>query len=446
MWQQFMVKLLSWGHYPHHPQHAHAISWAGDAALTLAEITRSQENSLAYGFGRSYGDSCLAASNHIILTQSMNRIIAVDWSTGIICAQAGLSFADLIEIILPHGWFLPVTPGTKYVSLGGAVANDVHGKNHHVMGTFGCHVRRIFIYRSEEGIVECSPTVRPELFTASIGGLGLTGVILSVELQLRRVESTQIDQTSIRFGGVDEFFDLSKSHDQTHEYTVAWIDCLAKGRNAGRGHLIVGNHSQENPNHSPLQAAPTHGVSVPFAPPFSLVNGLSLRTFNTLYYHRQRQQTVHSSVNYDPFFYPLDRLKKWNRMYGKAGFQQYQCVIPHQEGTDIIKTILREIAKSGSGSFLAVLKQCGEMHSPGLLSFPLHGVSLALDFPQIEEKNIKLFNILDSIVHEAGGRLYPAKDAHMSARHFQHAYPRWEEIETLRDPKLLSQFWQRVTQ
>ncbi|WP_410209786.1 FAD-binding protein [Aquirhabdus sp.] len=444
-----MADLLSWGRYPHHPQHPQAVYWADDVAPALSGIVDSHATSLPYGMGRSYGDSCLAASNHVIMTQGMNRILAADWKTGVILAQAGLSFADIIQIALPRGWFLPVTPGTKYVSLGGAVANDVHGKNHHVMGTFGRHVLRLFLYRSDEGMLECSRQIRPNLFAATIGGLGLTGVIVAVEFQLRPVVTSNINQTSIRFGRLQDFFQLSASHDQSHEYTVAWVDCLATGQHAGRGHFIAGNHAlkDEAPySHTDLKLAPSKGFKMPFDPPFSLVNSLSLRAFNTLYYHRQLQERIDSRVNYDPFFYPLDGIKQWNRMYGRAGFQQYQCVIPEQDGQAVIAGIMQEIAKSGTGSFLAVLKQCGDIVSPGLLSFPLHGVSLALDFPQHDQKNTLLFNRLDALVHEAGGRLYPAKDAHMSAAHFQKAYPQWSTIEAIRDPKLLSQFWQRVTQ
>lgn len=438
-----MGQLLSWGRYPRHLQIPHPAHWPEDVSPALAAIaTVGHGAALAFGCGRSYGDSCLAESDHVVSMQGMDRVLAADWETGVVLAQSGLTLADLIRIALPRGWFLPVTPGTKFVTLGGAVANDVHGKNHHVMGTFGRHVLHLVMYRSDEGVVECSRTQRPELFAATVGGLGLTGVILAVELQLRRVASSEIEQRSIRFGALEEFFKLSQAYDATHEYTVAWIDCLASGKQAGRGHYIAGNHAQEGP----LELASPGGLRMPIDPPFSLVNSFSLRAFNTLYYHRQRKKEVASLVGYDPFFYPLDRLQQWNRMYGQAGFQQYQCVVPQQHGREVIRAVMQQISKSGTGSFLAVLKQCGELASPGLLSFPLHGVSLALDFPQRDQVNEPLFNKLDALVHEAGGRLYPAKDAHMSATHFKQAYPQWERIETLRDPQLLSRFWKRVTQ
>ncbi len=438
-----MGQMLSWGRYPRHPQISHPVCWPEDVSQSLTTIaTAGQGATLAFGCGRSYGDSCLAESGHVLAMQNMDRVLAVDWENGVVLAQAGLMLAELINIALPRGWFLPVTPGTKFVTLGGAVANDVHGKNHHVMGTFGRHVQQLVVYRSDEGITQCSPSQRPDLFAATVGGLGLTGVILAVELQLRRVSSSEIEQRSIRFGGFNEFFELSQMHDTSHEYTVAWIDCLASGQQAGRGHYIAGNHAKNGV----IELASAGGLSMPIDPPLSLVNSLSLRVFNTFYYHRQRKKEVTNMVGYDPFFYPLDRLQQWNRIYGRAGFQQYQCVVPQQDGPEVIRAVMQQISKSGAGSFLAVLKQCGELASPGLLSFPLHGVSLALDFPQRDQVNERLFSKLDALVHEASGRLYPAKDAHMGATHFKQAYPHWESIETLRDPQLLSCFWKRVTQ
>lgn len=395
---------------------------------------------MAFGCGRSYGDSCLAASNHVIAMRGLDRFEHVDWDSGLIRAQAGITIGEVIAQALRRGWFVPVTPGTKFVTLGGAVANDVHGKNHHVMGTFGRHVRRIVLYRTDEGVVACSPTDRPELFAATIGGLGLTGVILSVELQLRPVASGLIAQRSIRFGDLDEFFALSREHDHAHEYTVAWVDCLATGRSAGRGHYIFGDHTEGDDR----RAAAPGRLAMPIDPPFSLVNGLSLRMFNTLYYHRQRAREVKRVVGYDPFFYPLDKLCAWNRMYGRKGFQQYQCVVPAAVAKDAIGAMMAEIARSGMGSFLAVLKHCGDISSPGKMSFPMPGASLALDFPQREPAITRLFSRLDNIVHESGGRLYPAKDAHMSASHFRSAYPGWIEVEALRDPLLMSHFWKRV--
>ena len=417
------------------------VFWPADVPDLISTLeNQGIKTALAYGCGRSYGDSCLASSGRLIYTRTMNRFIAANWETGVIFAEAGLTLSELISIVLPHGWFLPVTPGTKYVTLGGAVANDVHGKNHHVTGTFGCHVRRLHIYRSDEGVIECSRTERNDLFSATVSGLGLTGIILAVELQLRKVGSSNIDQTSIRFDSLEDFFSLSREFDSTNEYAVAWIDCMARDTKTGRGHYITGNHSSDGT----YKVAADSALNIPFDLPFSLVNSFSTRIFNYLYYHRQTVRQIKSMVGYDNYFYPLDRVQKMNRIYGYKGFQQFQCVIPEHNGRDAIREILLQISKSSTGSFLAVMKQCGKQTSPGLISFPLHGVSLALDFPQHEQRNRVLFARLDSLVHEAGGRLYPAKDAHMSAAHFQKAYPEWITVEKMRDPKLLSRFWQRV--
>lgn len=442
--------VFSWGRYPLIPQQVYPVYWPNELPQVLSKVLDQQSlfdkecgrSTLAFGMGRSYGDSCLAASNHVITMSGMDRVLSADWETGIITAQAGLTLDALIQFALPRGWFLPVTPGSRFVTLGGAVANDVHGKNHHVNGTFGLHVRQLILYRSDEGVVVCSSDTRSELFAATIGGLGLTGIIIAIEMQLRRVSSNQIVQKSIKFSGLDEFFQLSSQHNSDYEYSVAWIDCLATGKHTGRGRYIVGNHANEG-DLSPMKAS---RITVPFNPPVSLINTMTLKAFNGIYYHRQRPKEVHSHVRLEQFFYPLDSVLHWNRMYGKGGFQQYQCVVPRQHSREVIKAVLIEIAKSGTGSFLAVLKQFGNIDSPGLLSFPMPGATLALDFPQNEPKISSLFDKLDALVHEAGGRLYPAKDAHMSASNFRQAYPAWERVESLRDPYLLSRFWRRVTQ
>ncbi|GHU06676.1 hypothetical protein FACS1894158_13870 [Betaproteobacteria bacterium] len=240
-----MSGLQSWGRYPPHVQTEHCLNWPEEAAVLLAQLEAGGHTpTLPFGMGRSYGDSCLAVSDHVLVTRGMDRLIAADWENGVVVAQAGLTLAVLIEIALPHGWFPQVTPGTKFVTLGGAVANDVHGKSHHVTGTFGRHVRRMCLLRSDEGRVECLPTARQELFAATVGGLGLTGIILEVELQLRRVNSSDIVQRSIRFGNLEEFFALSSEYDHGHEYTVAWVDCLSSGKKTGRGHYWAGDHAE----------------------------------------------------------------------------------------------------------------------------------------------------------------------------------------------------------
>lgn len=435
-------KLKSWGRYPDYPQAAHPVAWRDRLHPVLEQVAAVHGTTLAYGNGRSYGDSCLAATDEVVHTRALDRFMAADWQTGVVRAEAGVTLGDILEVAVPRGWMLPVTPGTKYATLGGAVANDVHGKNHHVRGTFGRHVRRFALLRSDREPLECSAEENADLFAASIGGLGLTGLLAWVEIQLMPIRSSRISVTSIRFGNLDEFFALSEMFDSKHEYSVAWIDCLSRGASLGRGIFMVGDHAQDGDLRLPRKKTRT----MPVTPPISLINPLSLRAFNTLYYNRQQKQTVSSEVDYDSYFYPLDSLLEWHRIYGKRGFQQYQCVLPQASSHSGMHAILEAIGKSGAGSFLAVLKRCGDVASPGLMSFPMAGASLALDFPQHDESNRRLFERLDAIVREAGGRMYPAKDAHMSASDFQLAYPAWRQLEALRDPALMSRFWQRTTQ
>jgi FAD/FMN-containing dehydrogenase len=418
------------------------VDWRDQLPAAWTNVAGANGTTLAYGNGRSYGDSCLAASDHVVHTRRMNRFLAVDWQTGVLRAEAGCTLDDVLQLSVPRGWMLPVTPGTKFVTLGGAVANDVHGKNHHVRGTFGRHVRRFVLLRSEREPFECSPTENAEFFAGTIGGLGLTGVIAWVEIQLMPIRSSRVSVKSTRFGNLDEFIALSAELDSQHEYSVAWIDCLSRGSSLGRGIFMVGDHAQEGGLEHPSKKTRT----VPVTPPISLINPLTLRAFNALYYNRQQSKVVQSEVDYDSYFYPLDSLLEWHRIYGKRGFQQYQCVVPQANSRDGMHAILEAIGASGTGSFLAVLKRCGEVTSPGLLSFPMAGASLALDFPQQDERSHRLFERLDAIVREAGGRLYPAKDAHMSSSDFQRAYPAWRNLEALRDPALMSRFWKRTTQ
>ena len=431
--------LHSWGRYPHAPQSGHPAGWRDELPGLLAQTAATHGGTLPYGNGRSYGDSCLAASGHVLHMRPLDRFVEVDWQQGRVLAEAGTTLAEVLRIAIPQGWFLSVTPGTQFATLGGALANDVHGKNHHRRGTFGNHVRRFGLLRHGEGLLTCSPSEHRELFAATIGGLGLTGLVVWVEIQLMPVRTSQIDSRTLRFANLAEFFRLSAELDHRHEYSVAWVDCLARGRAAGRGVFIVGDHAR----HGTREIAPRPRLRVPLTPPLSLVNRLSLRAFNAAYWHLHPATPSTARRGYEPFFYPLDRILHWNRIYGRQGFQQYQCVIPEANAEAATGELLGAIADAGQGSFLAVLKRCGDIASPGLLSFPLPGTSLALDFPQGAEL-AALFARLDRIVRAAGGRLYPAKDAHMSGSDFRAAYPAWETLEALRDPTLLSRFWKRV--
>ncbi|MGY2137208.1 FAD-binding protein [Pseudomonas reactans] len=432
--------LYSWGQYPRLPQNPHTCSWLSDLTALHTQVVFKHGSTLPYGNGRSYGDSCLAASDEVLHIRTLDRFIQVDWQQGIVKAEAGVTLAEILKVAIPQGWFLSVTPGTQFATLGGAIANDVHGKNHHLRGTFGNHVRCFGLLRHNEKHLTCSSGEQSELYAATIGGLGLTGIITWAEIQLLPIRSSQIDSMAVRFDNLSEFFTLSAELDHQHEYSVAWIDCLAKEPNLGRGVFIVGDHAR----YGSLEVVERTKLSMPLTPPVSLINNLSLRAFNEMYWRAHPAQRASNRSNYEPFFYPLDRILHWNRIYGRRGFQQYQCVIPHAVAEITVRELLKVIANSGQGSFLAVLKRCGDILSPGMLSFPLPGTSLALDFPQKADL-LPLFTKLDAIVNESGGRLYPAKDAHMTGCDFRKAYPAWEQLEALRDPSLNSHFWKRVT-
>jgi FAD/FMN-containing dehydrogenase len=433
-------KLLSWGNYPRFIQTPHACHWRDSLPSQLNLIRDKYGSTLAYGNGRSYGDSCLAASSHVIDMRPLDRFINANWTNGVLIAEAGVSLDSILQLSIPRGWFLSVTPGTKLITLGGAIANDVHGKNHHVHGTFGCHVRQFGLLRSDSGRQTCSLQENADLFAATIGGLGLTGIIEWAEIQLHPIHSSQIKHTVERFNSLDEFFKLSKELDTQHEYTVSWIDCSNNGQTIGRGVYMAGNFA----NDGKLKTEITKHLNVPITPPISLINSVSLRAFNELFWRKHSPKRQHHLIGYEPFFYPLDSINNWNRIYGPKGFQQYQCLIPETKAEPTIHALLDTISKSGAGSFLAVLKRCGDMRSPGWLSFPQPGTTLALDFPHNKYLTTQVFPQLDKIVREANGRLYPAKDAHMSGEDFRNTYPAWEKLEKLRDPALNSRFWQRV--
>ena len=433
-----MTGFSSWGNYPGVPQQGSFL------ANRHAELPRNGKSLLPYGLGRSYGDSCQNASGTLLSSKRLDNFIFFDRETGQLSCEAGVTLAEIIDLCLPHGWFLPVTPGTKYVTVGGAIANDVHGKNHHGSGSFGNHLSALELLRSDGQRIRCSPNENAEWFRATIGGLGLTGFILRADLQLKKVESAFIRAESIKYGSLAEFFTLAEASEANHEYTVAWIDCLARDKKLGRGHFIRGNHAAAAGNGMELPVAKKK-LTFPIALPFSLVNPLTLTVFNQLYYARQQRRSISSAVSYDPFFYPLDGILHWNRMYGRNGFVQHQCVIPPATAEDAIREILERISRSGMGSFLVVLKTMGSVESRGLLSFPRSGVTLAIDFPMLGSRTLRFLSALDDVVGSAGGRIYPAKDARMSGELFRKSYPAWQEVERLRDPNIQSDFWRRVT-
>ncbi len=428
----------SWGRYPRVEQRILPVLYRAAALPLPAE----GGTVLPHGNGRSYGDSCLNPGATLLTSRALDRFIDFDPATGIVRCEAGVTLADILDIALPRGWFLPVTPGTRYATVGGAIGNDVHGKNHHRAGTFCHHVLRIELLRSDGSRQQLTPDDSSGLFAATAGGLGLTGFITWAELQLRRVPGPWIETESIRFDNLDEFFALSRESATDFEYTVAWIDCLAKGRALGRGHFLRGDHAPGDAHAATPSSAPRR--SMPIVPPVSLVNPLTLRPFNTLYYWRQPARRARHVSHYQSYFYPLDGINHWNRMYGPRGFLQHQCVLPPATARDATAALLGEITRSGRGSFLAVLKEFGDRPSPGLLSFPRPGTTLALDFPNDGPELLKMLDRLDRVVSEAGGAVYAAKDARMSGALFRQAYPAWEEFSRFIDPRFSSGFWRRV--
>ena len=424
----------SWGRWP---RHDHRVVTLPDrfAALPAASSL------LPYGNGRSYGDVCQNEGVTLLNTRSMDRFQSFDPATGILECEPGVLLQEIIDRFLPLGWFPAVTPGTALVTVGGAIANDVHGKNHHRFGTFGNHVLEFTLQRSDGQLLQCSRYENPDWFAATIGGLGLTGLIRSVRLRLRRVPGPWIAGDSQRFGNLADFFALSAASDLDYEYTVSWIDCSASGRKLGRGIFIRGNHLPVVDG----RRFRSKSRRMPLTPPISLVNSLSLRAFNLLYYNRPAGQQSDALWHYRPFFYPLDGVHEWNRIYGPKGFFQYQCVIPPAAALPALQDMLVRIAKSGMGSFLVVLKNFGNVTSPGLLSFPRPGTTLAIDFPNRGPRTLSLLEALDDITRSTGGAVYPAKDARMSAGAFQQYFPEWRNFSQFIDPAFSSSFWRRVT-
>jgi FAD/FMN-containing dehydrogenase len=427
---------MSWGRWPRHEHRALVPlhdRFAGLPAGLEAPL-------LPYGNGRSYGDVCQNESGTLLKTRGLDRFISFDAQFGTLECEAGVLLSEIIDLVLPFGWFPPVTPGTSFVTVGGAIANDVHGKNHHRRGCFSHHVLEFQLCRSDGAAFTCTPLENREWFEATVGGLGLTGLITRAKLQLRRVPGVWMRGDSQRFSNLDQFFELSAQSDDDYEYSAAWIDCAAVGSALGRGVFTRGNHA---PGDGGAGRVKTRHMR--FTPPFSLVNRLSLRAFNQIYYWRGSAVQPDALWHYRPFLYPLDSITEWNRMYGPAGFFQYQCVLPDRDAKQSIQEMLRRISASRIGSFLAVLKKFGDIVPLGMLSFARPGTTLALDFPNLGDVTGRLLASLDDITRSAGGAVYPAKDASMSAAAFREYFPAWREFARFIDPKFSSSFWRRVT-
>ncbi len=429
-----MQSIASWGRLQASP---HQVSYLHDRDRIPRDIGGLAPG-LAHGMGRSYGDVCLNPGGSLWITTGLDKFIDFDPNTGLLSCEAGVLLRDIQRLAIPRGWILPVTPGTQLVTLGGAIANDVHGKNHHVSGTFGDHLRRLRLVRTDGSVIDCGPDLESGWFAATLGGMGLTGVITEAVLQLKRVSGPWLETETLAYRGLDEFFELADGSEADWEHTVSWIDCLSS--NPARGPFMRANPS----DHDSGSATGGRQWSMPFVPPVSLVNRLSLRPFNAAYFRIKKARAGRGLTHYEPFFYPLDGLLNWNRMYGPNGFYQYQAVLPRAGGADAISSMLTEISRSGEGSFLAVLKTFADRPAPGMLSFAMPGVTLALDLPNRGSRTLRLFDRLDAIVREAEGRLYPAKDARMPRDLFETGYPGLADFLPYRDPGISAAMSRRL--
>jgi decaprenylphospho-beta-D-ribofuranose 2-oxidase len=387
---------------------------------------------LARGLGRSYGDAAVNPGQAVLNMERLNRMLVFDAETGVLECESGVSLEEIINTFLPRGFFPVVTPGTKHVTVGGAIANDVHGKNHHRDGTFGLHVPEMEVLTSAGESLCCSPEENEELFWATVGGVGLTGIILSAKMQLQRVQSAYITVDYRRCSNLDAALETMRERDDNYPYSVAWVDCLATGKNLGRSVLMYGRHTPPEDLPAPLREAPFHcrrkpKATVPFDMPGFLLNPWSVKVFNSLFYarHGDREGLLSS---YDAYFYPLDRISQWNRFYGKRGFAQYQATLPSGEVAGLVQ-LLERLSATRRASFLAVLKSMGEA-SPGLLSHPIKGYTLTLDIPN-RPGLMSFLNELDHIVLDHGGRLYLAKDQAATPEVFAGMYPRLREFQAI---------------
>ncbi|MBC7908583.1 MAG: FAD-binding oxidoreductase [Rhodospirillaceae bacterium] len=418
------MKLAGWGNFPRMSCRVATLGAADEAQSWL-----DQPPMIARGLGRSYGDAALQP-NLTLLTRRLDHILAFDPVTGLLSCEAGVTLETILDVFLPRGWLPPVSPGTKFVTLGGMVAADVHGKNHHKAGSFGGHVRSLRLMLADGRVVECGPDVEPELFWATIGGMGLTGLILSVSFHLLPVHTAFIRSEVLCAPNLEAAFDAFEAS-AGWTYTVAWIDCLTGGRNLGRCLLTRGELAEPDelpPGLLPRRKRPKR---VPVDLPNWVLNRWSMRAFNTLYYNMAPAKPRPAIMDLDSFFYPLDALLEWNRIYGRNGFTQYQCVLPKPAGREGLRHLLATIQKSGFGSFLAVLKLFGG-HAGGCLSFPMEGYTLALDFP-VRPPTLALLHELDAIVADHAGRLYLAKDARTTPGMLRKGYPRLVGFQHIRD-------------
>ena len=415
----FTTTISGWGNYP--KQEAQLLTPSSNEAIQA--VIEQERAFIARGMGRSYGDSSNAPK--VLQTSYCDHFAEFDDKTGTLTAEAGITLREILKLIVPRGWFLSVTPGTSYVTLGGAIASDVHGKNHHIAGTFGQHVKSINMVLGTGEIVTASQVENVDLFHATCGGMGLTGVILSATIQLIPIRSSLINQKTFKADCIEAACEAFEDNSNS-TYSVAWIDCLTKGKSLGRSVLMLGEHMESGG----LKINIKDPISVPFNAPSALLNIVTMKTFNGAYWHKAKHNQT-QTVPLIPYFYPLDSIGNWNKLYGKSGFLQYQCVIPKSNGIANMRELLTVIAESGEVSFLAVLKQFGKAND-NLLSFPTEGYTLALDF-KVTASIITTLHRLEELVVGMGGKVYLTKDAVMQEATFKSTYQKWEEFETVRE-------------
>lgn len=429
------TKLGGWGRYPV----AATELYRPEKIAELGAVLKKEQHLIGRGRGLSYGDAALCGGGATIDFGRLNRFIRFDRQRGIIDCEAGVRLEEILEITVPHGWFLPVTPGTRFPTIGGCLACDVHGKNHHRDGCLSNHVRAFHLLLADGQAVSCSRAENADLFRATAGGMGLTGLIQTVSLQLIPIESAYIRQLAIKTANLEQTLAALTEANHASRYTVAWLDTVCGGAGLGRGIVYAGDTAAREELPKELQASPftvpqKHPWTVPFNLPSWVLNRTAIKSFNFCYYHKTAAGRQESILDYNTFFYPLDALLQWNRLYGKRGFLQYQCVLPLAGCEESLREILAQTAAIGGGSFLSVLKIMGDQE--GLLSFPMKGVTLAMDFanrPDID----RLMSGLDRIVLQHGGRLYLAKDARLNRETFAAMQPnleRWLKIKREVDP------------
>lgn len=424
---------MNWNHYPRvHPGHIEFMFSRFDPINFSAKPC----SILPYGNGRSYSDCCLNENNILLSTKKLNRFISFDIQKGLLSCEAGTTLAEILSVSVPHNWFLPVLPGTQHVTLGGAIANDIHGKNHFRCGSFGCHVIELELLRSDGKIYICSLLKNQPLFYATIGGLGLTGIILSATIQLKPIVNPFLLVRNRIFHSIDEFLTINFEAVNRFEYCVAWMDAYHE-----RGYYISADHYQGNGIANTIKSR--QSIPFPVIGHPLIFNSMNISLFNQLYFHRAKQKPAECIQHYQTFFFPLDKIKNWNRIYGRQGFLQYQCVLPTEAA---LKLLLNTVRSATRKSSLMVIKNFGSKTSHGSLSFPQAGITIAMDFPNPNQELLQLFQTFDDIVMAHQGRVYPAKDARMSSPAFKAFFPDWKEYTNYIDPRFSSNFYRRVLQ